>query len=282
MGKPVISNANTSWGAEANKLRELSGGIVNPILYNKKVLWMGTSIPYSSTYPANSCAEHGALLTNVSLSSSMIRKQKNNGDYAGLDWTPYTLSLSQTSAEKEYIIANWDAIRSSLVGSPPVTLSEAQQTAIRNSSYEVRLTPNLDADLFIIDHGINDRYSGESDSDYYSVPTPFNNRDFFVGAMNYIIEIILTSNPYAKIAIFGFYENTNIPKIATAQQAVANYWQIPIGKTWEYTRWSNKVINGKTMLLNWVPDGLHPAGDLTGNSDLLLDRFAANFLRSIV
>jgi len=282
MGKPVISNTNTSWGAEANKLRELSGGIVNPILHGKKVLWMGTSIPFQCTYPANSCGEHGALLTNVSLSSSMIRKQKEDGSFTGLDWSHYTLSLSQTSAEKEYIIANWATIKSTLTGGVPATLSGDQETAIRNSSYEIKLVPNLDAELFVIDHGVNDRYAGETEENFKTIPATYNNRDYFIGAMNYIIEVILTANPRAKIAIFGFYENTSIPRISEAQQIVANYWQIPIGKTWEFTRWSNVVINGSSMLLNWLPDGLHPAGDLTGEADLLLDRFAANFLRQIV
>lgn len=282
MSKPAIATNSTTWGAEAAKLNQLIKGIPEPILIGKRIWWCGTSIPNGCTYPENSAADVGATIINVAMASSCIRKQNSNGSYAGMPWKKYCWSLSQTSAEKEYIIANWDVIKNDLTDSPPASLDAAAQAVIRNSSYEVKLTPYLNYDLFIFDHGINDVITAESTDDYKAVPSTFNNRDYFVGAMNYLIDIILTNNPKAKIAIFGFYENTAKPYIYDAQKVVADYWQAPICETWRYTRWSNKIINGVPNIQNWFPDGLHPYGDTSGESDLLLDRLASNFLRTIV
>jgi len=282
MSKPDFSQRGTLWGIESLKMEKVLLGINDLVFDGKKILWMGTSIPAQCTYPQNACLDVGATVTNVALASSCIRRQSSDGTFTGMSWQKYCYSLSQTSAEKEFIIANWSTIRTSLISDPPLTLDASAQAIIRNSSYEVKLTPYLDYDLFVFDHGVNDVLTGEPISDFKLVPSTFNNRDYFVGAMNYLIDLILTHNPKAKIAVFGFYENTSKPQIYDAQKVVADYWQIPICETWRYTRWSNKVINGVPMIQNWFPDGLHPHGDLTGDSDKLLDRLASNFLRTIV
>ena len=96
-------------------------------------------------------------VNNRAKGSSGCRRSTLSGDFAGMQWQNMAYSLSQTAEEKEYIIANWATIQPILASGAPTTLSTAEQTLIRNCTFEQRLLPYInESDLFVYDHGHND------------------------------------------------------------------------------------------------------------------------------
>jgi hypothetical protein len=276
----------------------------------KTIWWTGTSIPHAGLYPEQASAQVGATCINKAQGSSMARRAKADGSWTGLAWQNVAYALTQTSAEKDSLITNWSTIRTGLANTPPETLSDAEKTLIRSCSYEVRLMPYLNGtlpmpDLFVLDHGHNDNLVSDTDAQFTQVPANRTNKNTFLGAMNFLIDKILTANPRARIVVFGHYENQKPEKIriSVAQQTLASYWQFPISKTWEKTGWSQQKVPGSkslwsqapysnysagqdtnqdmTVLRVWNPDDLHPSSDPTGRAQGLLTRIAAWFLRGL-
>ncbi len=65
--------------------------------------------------------------------------------------------------------------------------------------------------------------------------------------MNFLINKILEYNPHARIVIIGHYTNqeggTNRPELVTkGQEAIANYWQIPLYKLWNDLPFSQRIV----------------------------------------
>lgn len=166
---------------------------VNTQWMGKTILWMGTSIPEGKdtalnsdgsgkSYPEMVAERLGATCINIALGSSMIRANTRTGDYTDGYSHNILRAFSATSAEKEYVIENWDEIRQKLRDPDTyTTLSDADKENCRNSSYEVRLLPYLNGtypmpDLFVIDHGHNDhKYTLEDGStDIGIAPTSAN------------------------------------------------------------------------------------------------------------
>jgi hypothetical protein len=287
----------------------------NSLWKGKNIWWCGTSIPAGNMdpvhmYPNIGAAQHAvANCFNVALATSPIRISKQDGTIAGVEWYYVAYGLTHTLAEKENLITNWATIGPTLAGSPPATLSASQQTLIRNASYEMRLKPYLDGtnplpDLFVIDHGYNDRggyFSLETASAFQSVPTNRVNRGYYIGAVNYLIDYILSYQPRARIAFFGHYENVKFPEIAQAQQAAASGWSYYIFPTWNRLGW-NYVQKAPGSKTSWavapystyssgqdtsqdmtlyqlaLPDRLHPFTDTSAKSSNQLANLAGEFL----
>jgi hypothetical protein len=258
----------------------------------KTVLWLGTSIPAGDTtgsYPKEACNKIGANCYNQALGSSMIRKARKDGSYVGLSYQLLTNSLSQTIAEKNSIISNWSTIQPTLVAGAPADITPYIPLML-SASYENRLVPYLNGtfpapDLIVIDHGYNDYQcavlSGTQDNttDFTTVPTPRNDRNYFLGAINYIVDVIFSFKPKMRIAFGGHYENQLYPNIATAQQTAASYWEFPLYKLWEKTGWSQQLISGVTAKDTWLTtDHLHPNEP---DSRKLLTDLYAYFLTTI-
>lgn len=185
---------------------------------DKTIVWLGTSIPegrdtaigsegFGLTYPGLVGKLLGATVVNLALGSSMCRANVRTGDYVGGNAYNISRALTQTSAEKETLIANWDSIRTNFSNPDAMTtLSDAEKETIRASSFEARLLPYLDGtnpmpDLFVIDHGNNDyKYKLEDDStDIGLEPTQENITGGKLAADTY-----MTDNEAANLeAVFG-------------------------------------------------------------------------------
>ena len=115
----------------------------------------------------------GCTAYNEAVGSSVARAgvapYVTGGDpanWTAMDWQSAAYALGATTAEKTYFIANWNAIKASLTGSPPASLDAATQAAILDSSYEVKLARYVGADkrvdAVIIQHARNDHYYGSA------------------------------------------------------------------------------------------------------------------------
>lgn len=276
---------------------------------NKTILVLGTSIPAGGKYWDAAATKLSMKCINNAIGSSPIRIAKADGSTTGMAWQNLCYALAHTIAEKQNIIDNWATIRTTLVGSPPVTLTADDKAYILGCSYGNLLTPYLDGtqpapDAIIIDHGYNDNFATDTDTDYKTIPALRNNRNYFLGAMNYIVDHILSYKPYMRIIIAGHYENTLKTRISEAQLNFAQTWEFPIVKTWEQTGWSQQIApntqqywsqapwnlystgqdttQNMTMKRFWLPDDLHPYTDTSGKASALLARIATNALQHYV
>ena len=115
---------------------------------------------------------------------------------------------------------------------------------------------------------------------------PDHNLFSFRGAYGFLMNLILSYNPRMKVVMIGNYcddEDNKYNNIAKWQEWIADHWDVPIYKQWEYYGWTNKVITTKWYWDNgiwkkgvsdhdisvrdcWLADGIHPHSDLSGNA----------------
>ena len=88
------------------------------------------------------------------------------------------------------------------------------------------LTDDNFPDLFVLDHGHNDL----SSSNIKDIPSDYKNRFYFIGAMNFIIDRILSFRPHARFLIISQYDYASYfsNNVVDAQKILASYWNIPI------------------------------------------------------
>lgn len=267
---------------------------------DKKIVWFGTSIPAgvvnagdsggSGSYPVRLGEMLGATMYNESIGSSEVRAG-THGDrvtsddpmgYGGVSGPGLMLSLSLSSSEKQEIYDNWDSKWKNIITwySDQIDMSKIQ--TYKNSSWDVILTKYLSGgsvgqcDLYVFDHGYND---GERDAKFREladIPDNLTDRRYWFGAMGYLFSKIYADNPKARIVIVGHYStnqwsgDSKTSYVCEAQEALAKYWSIPIIKTWEHIGFSFMSVTegGETIVpaISWLPDGIHPASDLTGKS----------------
>ena len=122
-------------------------------------------------------------------------------------------------------------------------------------------------DLIVIDHGHNDLvmdWYDDNETNAISVPLIRDDRNRFIGAVNYLIDIILKYNPHQKIAFIGHYESARKQRIYLAQTTLFEYWsRFPSLKLWEELNWTQDIDpeTGKTVTQTMMPDDLHPYSD---------------------
>lgn len=261
------------------------------ILLGLTVLHLGTSIPEGSLYPTVGPARLGGTGINLAVGSSMMRISRQDGTIDGLAWENVAYSLMHTDSEKRNMISNWANLN---LANKPVSLTQAQIDKIISCSFENKVLPYLDGRLpepnyWAIDHGRNDNLSSDTDAQFLANPVVRNDRRTYIGAMNYLIDLILSYKPYAKIFIVGHYENTLFRRVTIAQQSIADRYNIPILDMWNYTGFSQEKILGSnakwnqspwnlyipsgqnlnedmTRLRYYCPDGIHPFTDTSGKT----------------
>jgi len=253
---------------------------------NKTIAWFGTSIPETG-YPQLVASILEATVTNEAKGSSMVRRGKidvsDGYGWTGLAWENVGFSLSQTIAEKNELITNWNTWKTLLTNTPPAALDSGTQALFLDCSYENRLYRHLTSkggvskDLYIFDHGHNDNLGFDSDAQFINVPASSRDRNTFIGSVNVMIDEILKDNPRAKIVFIGHYENDRKTRISLAQETLAEYWDFPLLKLWEklgftqqvvsttgywtdYLTWNNSggSLTNKTITEIWMHDDLHP------------------------
>lgn len=266
----------------------------------KKIVWLGTSIPAgsgSNAYPYMLAQRLGANIVNQSVGSSPIRggldafvTTDDPYGWTGSSYTRVTRALSHSVDIKQSFIDNYDSKWKALVTGGPASLSDTDKANILSYSYANRLSGNLDSDLFVIDHGINDYlWIQERGGDVASLLTPAvdtRNINTFYGGVNTVIDYILSQNPRARILVIGFYENELRPQVSQIQLKSAQLWEYQIVKLWEKTGWSQQVLTGtdgagKTITQYWMPDNLHPHSDTTGKANTLLANILEMEIRSV-
>lgn len=119
------------------------------------------------------------------------------------------------------------------------------------------------------------------------------NRNCFIGAVNFLCTLILHKNPRARIVFIGNLDNWERAEVWKAQEAIAQSWEFPIVKMWEYTGFSGHYIPGtehfwstsgtmaQTMKQIYCRDGIHPGTDTTGVTVDMYARIIANALKNI-
>lgn len=107
----------------------------------------------------------------------------------------------------------------------------------------------------------------------------------YQGALDFIVNKILTYNPKARILMIGEYENQKFPKVSENQEIAAQRWEFPLYKQWEKLGWSQQpiLVNGewKRMLNIIIPDNLHPHTDTTGFALELMARNISGWLLTL-
>ena len=107
----------------------------------------------------------------------------------------------------------------------------------------------------------------------------------YQGALDFIINKILTYNPKARILMIGEYENQKFQKVSENQEIAAQRWEFPLYRQWEKLGWSQQpiLVNGewKRMLNIIIPDNLHPHTDTTGNALELMARNISGWLLTL-
>ena len=274
----------------------------------KKVLWLGTSIPEGCTYPQVACERNNVVCINKAVGSSYLCKWSDN-----LTFHEYAsgLSLTMSAAEKEAMFRKYvnDGV-----------ITEERLNFWKSTSYETLLLPYVkDVDIVVIDHGFNtpDHDSteklyneGEANIDWDS-----EDRTDFIGAFNFIYQLIKSNNPNALVIIGGYFQNScTIGFFKRGLWAsyvltwMANHYHLPLLDTWNYTGIPDGYIpdsqnylaelNAKygtafeklypdkdgniTYYQKFCPDGWHPFSDPTGESDKVLNDIFTKLLSSII
>ncbi|MDR6564685.1 MULTISPECIES: tape measure protein [unclassified Arcicella] len=299
----AVSTAQLS--TEQERITKLENGSSN-LLSGKTFLHFGTSIPEGGRYPTDGPASLGGVGINMAVGSSTARISRADGSYNGLAYQNFMYALARKKSEIQTLIDTWDTIKGSLSNNPPDVLTDAEKTKMLACSYEYRLLPYLDGtkpmpDFFIFDHGRNDGYS----NDLSVIPAQRDDRRYFIGAMNYLIDLILKYNKFARIAFVGHYENDLLTPVSQAQEVLADYWGFPLLRMWEKTGFSQQIVQGSkslwtqepwsnytngqntTLDMNrqriYLPDGIHPhAEGADKNASKLLTKIYANFIKDLV
>ncbi len=298
----LIAQQNTLIAALQLKNRPMDG---------MTALFLGTSLIDSSLFPTDAPALLGGVGINKGVGSSTARISRADGTFAGLAWQNYCYALMHKIEEKQYIIDNWATIKSLFYYSAenpsinaPLTLSSTEQAKILSCSYENRILPYLNGtypmpNIIAIEHGRNDGYA----NDLTTMPAIRNDRRYYLGAMNFLIDLIYQYNSFPNIVLIGYYEDDDLVNVSAAQMMVANAWNIPILKTWELSGfsqqkvlgssakwtqlpWSNYVPTGQdttqdmTVRRVQLPDNIHYSSDTSGKAQAKMTTIVKNFLKA--
>lgn len=274
----------------------------------KRVLWLGTSIPSMATYPKVSCQSLGLKCINRAAGESFICFDNTPVEEA-TRVDGFSLTASATEKEQKFQKALQKG-----------NISQEDLNVMMYLSYDRLFLPVLDsADYVVIDHGFNDRFAIVNTLrmiDQQGDAFDWNTRDRsnFVGALNYLIDIIHHHNPKASVIIGGYFQNTlntdHMPceAVCRLQECYAQKMGLPLMDVWRHIDFgethranSNHYLeefNAKfgthyvnlfpdaegniTQFQYYCPDGVHPHSDLTGRSNQLLDSIYTTLLSKTI
>lgn len=238
------------------------------LLSGKKIAWFGTSIPAggyigsesADTYPKRIADILGCTVYNEAVGSSTVHcrsksLESEENPYGFIsDYANCSRCLGNTVEEMQWLIDHYDSPIFTL--ETVSSMTEELKSQILSFGYEQKIDKYLkkenEPDLWVFDHGYNDKDSG---GDPYSDQDPQSVYNFR-GRMNFLISRILSFNPHARIVIIGHYENQINTGVVKNQMEVADDWSIPIFRAWEVYGWSDKSIKTTGGWENgfWVED----------------------------
>ena len=301
-----------------NEILEIRSKMKANYWNGKTICIFGTSVPRGdgakNTYPYMLGEILNCTVINEAIGGSSVcckKKSFTNWHNMPNDFSTAYRCFSNTLEEQEWVI-------SQMAEGGLYEGNTMDADYIRNLSYEKKLVPYLDGtypcpDLFILEFGPNDLRTTED----YDENAPYELTNYY-GAMNFIIKTIFEYQPKARVMIMGHYENQSQERvilegeddygartigargiIPAKQQKVAEMWNIPIYKTWEYMGWSQMKIKTKgkwasgywqenyydeavemTMLAYNLPDQSHPHSDKSGKANLKIAGSLAEFINN--
>lgn len=265
--------------------------VTSQTLEGKRVLWLGTSIPAGCTYPKNACANLGMTCLNHSIGESFLAErtftvpERHSG---------FSLSMSMAEKDSAYRHLVEEGI-----------IDKHTLDVWKFTSYDNRMIPFLkDVDIVIIDHGYNDSFTINNESEMDCLDWDSEDKKTFVGAFNFIYRKIRETNPNIIIAIGGYFQNTCTfsytvtgKHVGQMLTAIAEHYNLPLLDVWNYTgiedghipdskhyfdelnaRYGTEFHNqfpdengNVTYFQKFCPDGVHPFSDPTGESNKRLD-----------
>ena len=270
--------------------------------YGKKIVWFGTSIPAGviddgqqegeGSYPTRIGQMLGATVYNESIGGSAVRAGDEHAitvddpmGYGGMSAPGLMLSLSLSSTEKQAIFDAWDSKWKDIITYNQNLInvtSDVHKNMYKNASWDILLAKYLtggsvgQCDLYVFDHGYNDGVKTYGFEDLPTVPSTAKDRTYFLGAMAFLIDKILSDNPNAHICFIGHWSNdkgtgnNSTALVAEGQEKLADIWKYQLCKTWEKIGWSaNTITSGgvtKPVYQFWCLDGVHPASDTSGKA----------------
>lgn len=112
------------------------------------------------------------------------------------------------------------------------TIEEKTSAGLLSStvkSYEESVINNANSDLFLFEYGYNDFSNLGTDEDLVA-PISKDNRNTFVGGMNYVLNELYKLNPFARVVIIAFWNpfsaQGNVVK--EVQKKLCGRWNIPL------------------------------------------------------
>lgn len=288
--------------------------IYNNSLYGKKIGWWGTSIPafgsegynHPESYPKIVGGILGAEVNNHAVGESCVHCKdftliSASNPYGFVeDFRNVSRCLTNTIEEMQWIINNYKS--GVFTKNVPTTLTEDDKALILGCSYENRLLPYLNTtDLFVFDHGHNDKADTGNHS-YDAVKTKYGEKNLYsyVGAMNWIMDLIKTNNPRAEVIQISEYDyNTNRYGVEK-QRKFVELWGIPFMELYKLTGWTSPLTIRTTGYWNtdgyWVDKGgseqnltvrqmylkddLHPYTDRSNKTSWYLAELISNWMKS--
>lgn len=126
------------------------------------------------------------------------------------------------------------------------------------------------------------------------------NRNCYIGAINFVLTLILTYNPKARIIIISNYEyengdNPNFAPLITAQENIAKSWAFPLCEVYKYLGFSNHIIPGTknyweeegynydydiNVFTIYNPDRAHPHSDVSGDANKVYAGVISEFIKT--
>ncbi len=130
------------------------------------------------------------------------------------------------------------------------------------------------------------------------------NRNCYIGAVNFIVTLILHYNPHARILFISNYEYENGDQkgyavLIPAQENLAKSWAFPLCEVYKYLGYSDHIIPGSMAWFNttypsqtpattditvykaYLPDGVHPSSDITGDANNIYAGIISEFIKKI-
>lgn len=197
-------------------------------------------------------------------------------------------------------------------------ITEGNLTLAKGYSYENLVIPFIGAaaganrvDAVVIDHGFNDRSVIHTQWTAGKGALVWDeDRTKFSGAFAYLCNKIWAIDPYVKIILCGYFQNTKpgtyySNEICEFQEWVAEHFEMPILKVWEHsgmtgnfvpntstfiatlnstygTSFTNGTVDGSGNIQHFqvfCPDNIHPSTDPTGKTNKRLNAIVTKLLR---
>lgn len=304
------------YSCAANNLEDiLNKNAAHVFSETNDIVWVGTSITEGSTYPKQASAVCGYNCINNSLGSQSLAIRNGNSlcmMYTEEEFkTLFSSSIGNTLTQHNFngrLDKTFERSVLPYVRGESITITDGTT----NASGGIINPSNIKISALVIDHNYND-YRNIADllANEDKIDWESRDRTNFVGALNYLLDKVREINPTIKIVLAGYFQNSwlvgGIADVCKMQSLCAEKLNLEIIETWKYSQINNKIIKGTSSYMAnfnkkygtsynvptdsegnisaqyiYLPDGIHPYSDLTGNCNARLNAIYTKFLKNII